>query len=60
MEAGQGNPLCGAISVAADPHPPVTANPGTQENSSGALAPDWNTIASKEKQGEHHEEHQNN
>jgi len=38
MEAGQANPLSGAIFVGADPHPPNAANPGAPENFSGKLA----------------------
>ena len=38
MEAGQANPLSGAIFVGADPHPPNAAYPGAPGNFSGRLA----------------------
>ena len=38
MQAGQPNPLAGAIFVGADPHPPNAANPGIPGNFSGTLA----------------------
>ena len=38
MQAGQANPLAGAIFVGADPHPPNAVNPGMPGNFSGTLA----------------------
>ena len=38
MQAGQANPLAGAIFVGADPHPPNAATPGSPGNFSGTLA----------------------